>query len=186
METPALLSVAGLVEAVDLTAAAIWREVNQPSEPMRSFQLGFTLVELVVTMVVGGIIAAVAMPRFAAKDTFDTRGFYDRATATVRYAQKLAIAQRRVVFVCVNAPALGDISVSYASGCATPITDVSGVALKVSAPVGIALSPTINFSFLGGLGEAAAQVTITLTSSVAGDPARSIVIENGTGYVHNG
>lgn len=156
---------------------------------MRSFQLGFTLVELVVTMVVGGIIAAVAMPRFAAKDTFDTRGFYDRATATVRYAQKLAIAQRREVFVCVyapSAPAIGDISVSYASGCATPITDVSGVALKVSAPSGIALSPTTNFSFLGGLGETAAEVIITLTSSVAGDPVRSIKIENGTGYVHNG
>ncbi len=156
---------------------------------MRNFQHGFTLVELVVTMVVGGIIAAVAMPRFAAKDTFDTRGFYDRATATVRYAQKLAIAQRREVFVCVYAPpapAIGDISVSYASGCATPITDVSGVALKVSAPSGIALSPTTNFSFLGGLGETAAEVTITLTSSVAGDPVRSIKIENGTGYVHNG
>ena len=165
---------------------------------MRNFQHGFTLVELVVTMVVGGIIAAVAMPRFAAKDTFDTRGFYDRATATVRYAQKLAIAQRREVFVCVyapSAPAIGDISVSYASGCATPITDVSGVALKVSAPGGIALStttngialsPTTNFSFLGGLGETAAEVIITLTSSVAGDPVRSIKIENGTGYVHNG
>ena len=156
---------------------------------MRNFQHGFTLVELVVTMVVGGIIAAVAMPRFAAKDTFDTRGFYDRATATVRYAQKLAIAQRREVFVCVyapSAPAIGDISVSYASGCATPITDVSGVALKVSAPSGIALSPTTNFSFLGGLGETAAEVIITLTSSVAGDPVRSIKIENGTGYVHNG
>jgi MSHA pilin protein MshC len=146
---------------------------------------GFTTVELIVTMVILGIVAAVAVPRFAVNDTFASRGFYDRATATVRYAQKLAVAQRRVVFVCVNAPAAGDISVSYAAGCASQINDTSGIALKVSAPSGVTLGPTTDFSFTSGLGQTTAQVTITLTSSVPGDPARAIVVENETGYVHN-
>ena len=146
---------------------------------------GYTMVELVVTLVIIGIVAAVAIPRFASKDTFQSRGFYDRATATVRYAQKLAIAQRRVVVVCVNSPAAGDISVAYAAGCASQLTDTSGAALKVSAPAGVTLSPTTNVSFMSGLGQVAAQVTITLTSSVPGDPARAIVVENETGYVHN-
>jgi MSHA pilin protein MshC len=144
---------------------------------------GFTMVELVVTMVILGIVAAVAIPRFYAQGTFESRGFYDRATATVRYAQKLAIAQRRAVFVCVNAPALGDISVSYAADCAAQIADPTGVALRVPAPAGVTLAPTTSFSFLSGLGQTAAQVTITL--SVPGDPVRSIVVENETGYVHN-
>jgi MSHA pilin protein MshC len=149
---------------------------------------GFTLVELVVTVFVLGIIAAFAVPRFAARSTFESRGFYDRATATVRYAQKLAIAQRRPVFVCVNAPSVGDISVSYAAGCAAQIADTTGVALRVPAPSGVTLAsdaPGDVFSFLSGLGRTAAQVTITLTSTVPGDPARSIVVENETGYVHN-
>ena len=147
---------------------------------------GFTLVELVVTLVVLSIIAAVAIPRFVAKDAFESRGFYDSATATVRYAQKLAIAQRRPIFVCVNAPSAGDISVSYASGCAVQIADATGVALRVPAPNGVTLTSTAaEFSFLSGLGQTAAQVTITLTSTVPGDPPRSIVVENETGYVHN-
>lgn len=152
----------------------------------RIAQCGVTLVELIAVMVVLGIIAAVAVPRFVGSDAFKSRGFYDQATATVRYAQKIAIAQRRAVFVCVNAPALGDISVSYVSGCATQISDSTGVPLKVSAPSEVTLAPTTNFSFLSGLGRTSAQVTITLTSTVADDPSRSIVIENETGYVHPG
>lgn len=149
-------------------------------------QTGFTLVELVVTIVVLSIIAVVAIPRFADNRTFDSRGFHDRATATVRYAQKLAVAQRRAIFVCVNTIA-GQIKVSSASGCAVPLADISGTALSVAAPSGITLSSTAGeFSFLGGLGQTAAQVTITLNSTIAADPTRTIVVENETGYVHPG
>ena len=147
---------------------------------------GYTLVELTAVLVVVGIMAAVAVPRMVGPDGFKSRGFYDQATATVRYAQKIAIAQRRPVFVCVNAPAVGDISVAYAAGCASQISDSSGAPLKVSAPSGVTLAPTTNFSFLSGLGRTSAQVTITLASTIAGDPSRSIVIENETGYVHPG
>ena len=141
---------------------------------------GFTLVELVVTIVILGIIAVVAMPRFTARNSFDSRGFHDRATATVRYAQKLAIAQRRPIFVCITTAA---VSVSAAS-CGPPLSDLAGVALSVTAPAGVTLS-TASFSF-NGLGQTSPQVTITLNSTVAGDPARSIVVENETGYVHPG
>ena len=113
-------------------------------------QRGVTLVELVSVIVILGILSAVAAPRFISSDAFRSRGFYDQATATVRYAQKIAIAQRRPVFVCVNAPAVGDISVSYVAGCATQISDSTGVPLKVSAPSGVTLAPTTNFSFLSG------------------------------------
>jgi len=42
---------------------------------------GFTLVELVVTIAILAIVAAVAAPRFFQASTFDSRGFYDKSTA---------------------------------------------------------------------------------------------------------
>ena len=44
------------------------------------------------------------------------------------------------------------------------------------------LAPVTSFSF-GGLGQPSAAVTITFTSTVAGDPARQIIVEAETGYV---
>ena len=144
---------------------------------------GFTVAELVVTIAILGIIAAVAMPRFTARNTFDSRGFHDQATATVRYAQKIAIAQRRIVNVVVSAT---QVQVCYDAPCASPVTDATtGAAFAAAtAPAGVSLSAT-SFNF-DGLGKPSAAQTITFTSTIPGDPARSIVVENETGYVHPG
>lgn len=64
-----------------------------------AIQRGFTLVELITIMVIMGILAAVAAPRFVGRNAFDSRGYYDQTLSTLRHAQKIAIAQRR--FVCV-------------------------------------------------------------------------------------
>jgi len=47
----------------------------------------------------------------------------------------------------------------------------------------VTLSPVGNFTF-DGLGRPSAPQTITLTSTIAGDPARQVVVEAETGYVH--
>src|SRR5437016_4821294 len=79
---------------------------------------GFTLPELVMTIVIIGILIAVTAPRFVSWKGFSSRGFYDEAQAVVRYAQKTAVAWRRTIYVCVSATA---ISATSNSDCTTEI-----------------------------------------------------------------
>lgn len=143
---------------------------------------GFTIIELVVTIGIVALLAAIVVPRFVASDSFRSRGFYDSAKSVVRFAQKTAIAWRRDVFVCVTA---ASVSAGTAAGCATPIVNpVTGGVLSVSAPAGVSLTPAA-FSFdSAGRPNPNAAVTITLTSTIPNDPARQIVVERETGYVH--
>ena len=144
---------------------------------------GFTLAELVMTIVIIGIFAVMVAPRFVSWTGFASRGFYDEAQAVVRYAQKTAIAWRRSIVVCVSAT---DISAISNNNCAAPVTlthPTTGAALKSTAPAGVTLSPVGSFSF-DGLGRPSASATITLTSTITGDPARQIVVESQTGYAH--
>ncbi len=55
-----------------------------------------------MTLVIVGILAAVAAPRFFDRQTFDVRGFTDQTRAMLRYAQKMAIAQNRPVYVTMS------------------------------------------------------------------------------------
>lgn len=136
-----------------------------------------------MTIVIIGILAVVAGPRFISWKGFASRGFYDEAQAVVRYAQKTAIAWRRSIVVCVSATEISAIS---NSDCGAPVAlthPTTGAALKSIAPDGVTLSPVGNFSF-DGLGRPSGPATITLTSTIADDPARQIVVASQTGYVY--
>jgi MSHA pilin protein MshC len=157
----------------------------RPGRPSRC--RGFTLGELVATIVIMGILAAIAVPRLMSSKGFASRGFYDEAQAVVRFAQKTAIAWRRSVTVCVLANEIRAISDSDCAA-ATPAFlkhPTSGADLKSTAPDGVTLSPLGSFSF-DGMGRPSASTTITLTSTITGDPARQIDVAAETGYVsHN-
>lgn len=144
---------------------------------------GFTLVELIVIISIVAFVALIAIPRFIGTGGFQSRGFYDEAHSVVRFAQKTAIAWRGTIFVCVTA---SSVSAGTSAGCATPLSHpTTGGALVANAPSGVtlALVPAGDFTF-DGLGRSSAAKTITLTSTIAGDPARQIVVEPETGYVH--
>lgn len=53
---------------------------------------GATLTEVITVVLLVGILAALAAPRFFGKSDFDERGYFELAIQAVRYAQKSAIS----------------------------------------------------------------------------------------------
>lgn len=134
---------------------------------------GYSLIELVVTITIAAILAAIAIPYFNQSDV-DASWFSEQAKAAVRYAQRQAVAQRRTVYV--NATA-GGITLCYNAppGCASPVLDLAtGAAYTLSVPTGVTLGAA-SFSF-NGLGQPSAG-----TSFIAGSGTVTVTAE--TGYV---
>ena len=141
---------------------------------------GFTLVELIITLVILGILAAYAAPRLFNMDDFNARGFHDETLSLLRYAQKTAIAQRRTV--CVTLNATGVTLTIFADNPAIG-TCAAAPPLEPTAPprggTGLVGTPAaFQFTPLGSTDQATA-VSITITNSTP------ITVEANTGYVYD-
>jgi len=150
---------------------------------------GFSVVELVATLVVVGILAAFAIPRFADSTGFASRGAYDGAQSLVASARRIAIAQRQSppkppIYVDISA---GRIRVCYDPACGTAVPDpASGAALVLDAPAGVTFAPAITFSFDGsGAPSFGAPLAVSVNSTGVGDVNRTFFVEARTGYVHD-
>jgi len=153
---------------------------------------GFTLVELVTILVVAAILAAVAAPRFFSRQAFEERGFYDQVLATLRYAQRVAIAERREVCVALTASTVSlSLNPSTTSGaaCSAAVNDPgSSTPYAIAVPAGLTLAlafPNPSFRF-NGLGQPVSNAGALLgdqTITVTGSDARSVTVWGQTGYV---
>ena len=137
---------------------------------------GYSLLELVVTIIIAGILAALTFPIFN-QPQIDATWFHEQVRAAVRYAQREAVAQRRCVFVSVSAAQLqlfyGDANCVIT---ATPLTQITtGGAYALTAPSGVTLSPAPSSFSFNGLGQSAGTVL-----TVAG---KTITVTAETGYV---
>ncbi|MDP1614094.1 MAG: prepilin-type N-terminal cleavage/methylation domain-containing protein [Sulfuritalea sp.] len=137
---------------------------------------GFTLVELVAVIVLLGILSAVIAPNLT-RSGVDGRNFVDRAFNSMRYAQKLAIAQRRTTFVCIGANSL---AVGFATLCPAPAGDPGGGTISFSSTA-VLMTP-VEFSF-DAQGRVAAPHSIVISIPDTGD-SHTLLVEANTGYVH--
>ena len=170
-------------------------------------QRGFTIVELIVVMVLVGVLGAVAASRFFDRASFDASAYAEQTKSMMRYAQKIAIAQQRPVFVVFGA---GSIGLCYAATCAgseqlqAPAGSNSGSARTVAScgssswycegmPSGLALSlaPAVTSFYFDALGRpynAADSGTSTFAStvvSITGDGSSHVInVVAETGYVY--
>lgn len=146
----------------------------------RRHSTGFTLVELIVVMVVAGILAGFAVPRFFDRGAFDSRGFQDQVLAGLRYAQKAAIAQHRSVCVAFTANSL-TLTTGATAACGSNLSGPDGsTPYRISSnAAGFAVTPA-GFSFDS---RGSPSFTTTQTLSITGY-ATPICVARETGYVY--
>ncbi|MBC7857311.1 MAG: prepilin-type N-terminal cleavage/methylation domain-containing protein [Burkholderiaceae bacterium] len=171
---------------------------------------GFTMVELVTVIVIMGIMAAVAAPRFFERQTFDARTFTDQTRTMLRLAQKVAIAQNRPVHVRLDGQS---VALCFDAACTAlvfpPGGSNSGSAVTVAkcggvsawscegVPSGLAYTLTAGAGstfYFDPIGKpyAAGDAWPSLASSfqqlvvrITGDGVNhDVTVETETGYVH--
>jgi MSHA pilin protein MshC len=146
------------------------------------------MAELIAIIVVVGVISAVAMSRISSGFA-DTRAFYDKLLSQVQYARKAAVAQRRAVFVRIDATQ-SRLCYSAAGACtggdavASPTGEVP---FSIAAPSGVSVSAaTFQFDGLGRYRDAAGAATSApLVITVSGDGNLQFSVEHDTGYVRS-
>lgn len=142
---------------------------------------GFTMIELIVTMIIVGILAIAVAPRFFDRRDFDARAFLDQTAGILRYAQKTAVAQRRTVCASFtgNSVSLRIRSVAGSGACDTDLAGPAGAApYTVTAPGSVTFSPTPAAMSFGADGRPGSGASIT----IAGTPL-TLTVTAETGYV---
>ncbi|MGB5452088.1 MAG: prepilin-type N-terminal cleavage/methylation domain-containing protein [Sedimenticolaceae bacterium] len=152
-------------------------------------QAGYTVVELVVVLVVLGIIAANAMPRFFQASSFEEMGYADELLGAIRYAHKLALSSRCDTRVTVDPT--GYAVYQRANGCRSGAFSRSVVRpgagnWQGSAPGGVVVG-TLDLYF-----DAQGRPHDVASGSLHGSPqtvsvgGRVVTVEHTTGYVRAG
>ena len=125
-------------------------------------------------ILVVSVLSVFAVTRFSGNFAV-TRGFYDELLSQVQYARKVAIAQRRSVFVRITPGAQSELCYNAAGPCAGVASPTGSVAIPAGVNVAAA---NIQFDGLGRY-PALAPLDVTIT----GDGSYQFTVFHETGYV---
>lgn len=148
-------------------------------------EMGFTLVELVVVLVILGTLAAFAAPRFFDDRAFLQRGYYEELASALKYSQKLAVASGCPVRVSLTSGGYDARQQAATSGTcdtadstwATTVRLADGQTLSGTAPTGVVVSPAVTVTF-----DALGRTNLGSDQSVSVGPF-SLTIRAESGFV---
>jgi MSHA pilin protein MshC len=172
--------------------------MRQGKHGQRSRQRGFTLIELIMVVVMLGVLAVFAAPKILNTSDLNARGFRDETLALLRYAQKAAIGQRRMVCVTFNTSSTSHTAVLRLENptlTGTPLVcNTNLVGPKGESPATVTAKSGASYSYVSapaiifdGLGQPVSTARVALASNVliTFTNASSITVEAGTGYIHD-
>lgn len=147
------------------------------------------MVELIIVMILAGILAAYAVPKFGAMTSMSNDAWRDQVQAALRYAQKAAVSHRRLV--CAD---LGDSTVTLqiasvrgATSCDTPLSGPgdSGTFGRSTSPTAKTTVTPSGMIFFQPDGRATSNGNGSTTSgrSIAITGAQGLQLYGETGYV---
>ena len=156
------------------------------SSSHRRRQAGFTLIELIAILILVGVLAVVALPKFDTAISLRNDTARDEALAALRYAGQTALSHRRLVCADVSATAvtLRIATTRPASACDAALSGPDGGTTFTSNPgsASFTLSPagTMYFQPDGRVTSDGAGTTASArTLSVSGAGSLSIGGESG-------
>jgi MSHA pilin protein MshC len=138
---------------------------------------GFTLTELVVVIIIATALGALAIARINTQP-FEAEGLANEVAAAVRYAQKIAISQRRDVAVGI---AGNSVSLTYPGVGGAAVRKPPGTDPFTVSKGGVSVTGA-GFTF-NALGRPSASSTITVTGADSPPTVKTVTIEAETGYV---
>ncbi|MES2318334.1 MAG: prepilin-type N-terminal cleavage/methylation domain-containing protein [Pseudomonadota bacterium] len=183
------------------------RPARPSSDPLSALRMGgFTLIELLIVLIIVGILGAFAFARLYSASSIDGRTYADQLGATLRYGQKMAIAQGRNVYARLDA---GGVALCYQADCAPSARVLapagrnsdSAATARVCAdptwaceapPTGVTVGVSSQFYFdpvgkpfaLADALTSSVSTFATLNVPIGGSAPRRVVVERETGYVH--
>ena len=146
--------------------------------------LGFTLIELVVVILIISIMAITVVPKMIGSSSFDSFVYRDQMISSLRLMQQQAMQQtdgNSCHQTIVNSDGYG-----ASSNCSSPTlipnwqNENTGFAIPADSTVSLSGVSTLTFDSLGRVAECAGGCIIELTS----DDTALLCIES-QGYIHD-
>lgn len=155
---------------------------------MKKQNIGFTLVELTIVLIVIGILGVIAMPKMFGSSTYQSQYFYNDVLSTLRYAQKLAMSSGCHIQASMTSTT---ITLTKAASCTTGTFTVAvrdpalGTSTYVkTAPGTVTITPSISAIYYDQLGKCYNSSTSTVSDAtvIVGSKTINIVGQSGFTY----